>query len=399
VKILVLNCGSSSVKFKFFETEGYRVLARGEADRIGMPGATLSYEARGIETTRIERPLKDHRAAVGFLLSLLANEPTAVLKGLEEIDGVGHRIVHGGEHFRASILIEKGKRALLETCGDLAPLHHPPNLAGIDICADLLPGILQAAVFDTAFHQTIPDFACTYAVPYRYYEEHRIRKYGFHGISHQYVASRAAEILRTDLAALKMVTCHLGAGCSLCAVGGGKSLDTSMGFTPLAGLVMATRSGDIDPALVAFIAAKEKLSADAVIDILNQQSGVLGVSGLSKDFRDLERAALDGHERAGLALTIFAYSAARGIGSMIPAIGGLDTLVFTAGIGENSPIMRSRIAAHLSWLGIDLDEEKNAAGKPDSDISTIGSPVRVMIIPTNEELMIAKETVKLLNGI
>ena len=399
MKILVLNCGSSSVKFKLFDAEDYRVLARGEAQRIGMPGAALSYEAGEKKSTRIERPLNDHREAVGLILTLLAEGATAVLKDLKEIDGVGHRIVHGGEYFRASILIDEEKRAQLESCGDLAPLHHPPNLAGIDICADLLPGMPQAAVFDTAFHQTIPDFACTYAVPYQYYEEHRIRKYGFHGISHQYVALRAAEILQRDLVELKMVTCHLGAGCSLCAVGGGKSLDTSMGFTPLAGLVMATRSGDIDPALVAFIAAKEKISADAVIDILNQESGVLGVSGLSKDFRDLERAALDGHERARLALTIFAYSVARGIGSMIPAIGGLDTLVFTAGIGENSSVMRSRIAAYLIWLGIALDEEKNMAQKPDSDISIISSPVRVLIVPTNEELMIVKETAKLLRRI
>lgn len=397
MKILVLNCGSSSVKFKLFKTEGgYAVLARGEAQRIGMPGTVIRYNAGKKKDIRLEKPLGDHCAAVDFLLSLLVNGTTAILGGLEEISGVGHRIVHGGEYFRTSILLDRQTRALLEMFGDLAPLHHPPNLAGIDICTELLPGIPQAAVFDTAFHQTIPDFAYTYAVPYRYYEEYRIRKYGFHGISHHYVASRAAEILQRDLASLKMVTCHLGAGCSLCAVGGGKSLDTSMGFTPLAGLVMATRSGDIDPALVAFIASKENMSADAVIDILNKQSGALGISGLSKDFRDLEQAASEGHERARLALKIFAYSVARGVSSMIPAIGGLDTLVFTAGIGENSPTARGRIASYLLWTGIAIDEEKNVEGKAESDISSDGSPVRVLVIPTDEELMIAQETSKLI---
>jgi len=292
--------------------------------------------------------------------------------------------------------MDRQTRALLDSYGDLAPLHHPPNLAGIDVCTELLPDIPQVAVFDTAFHHTIPDFAYTYAIPYRYYEAYRIRKYGFHGISHQYVAVRTAEILQADLAGLKMVTCHLGAGCSLCAIGGGKSLETSMGFTPLAGLVMATRSGDIDPALVAFLAMKEHISADDVIDILNKQSGVLGVSGLSKDFRDLEQAASTGHGRSRLALSIFAYRVACGIGSMIPAIGGLDTLVFTAGIGEHSPTMRSRIAGYLQWLGVALDEEKNKVGEADTDISASGSPVRVMIIPTDEELVIARETLRII---
>lgn len=396
MNILVLNCGSSSVKFKFFETDGFCVLARGEVERLGMPGTSLWYEGGEKRGVTIAQPLNDHRAAIGLLLTLITSGPTAILNSFEEIDGIGHRIVHGGEHFRASIRIDRQARVLLGTYGDLAPLHHPPNLTGIDVCTDLLPDIPQVAVFDTAFHQTIPDFACIYAIPYRYYEEYHVRKYGFHGISHQYVAVRAAEILQTDLAGLKIVTCHLGAGCSLCAIGGGKSLETSMGFTPLAGLVMATRSGDIDPALVAFIAMKENISADAVIDLLNKQSGVLGVSGLSKDFRDLEQAASTGHGRSRLALSIFAYRVARGIGSMIPAIGGLDTLVFTAGIGEHSPVMRSRIAGYLPWLGVALDEEKNMAGKADSVISASGSPVRVMIIPTDEELVIARETLRLI---
>jgi len=340
--------------------------------------------------------LNDHREAIGLLLSLLTSGSKSILNSLHEMMVSGHRIVHGGEYFRSPILMDRQTRALLDSYGDLAPLHHPPNLAGIDVCTELLPDIPQVAVFDTAFHHTIPDFAYTYAIPYRYYEAYRIRKYGFHGISHQYVAVRTAEILQADLAGLKMVTCHLGAGCSLCAIGGGKSLETSMGFTPLAGLVMATRSGDIDPALVAFLAMKEHISADDVIDILNKQSGVLGVSGLSKDFRDLEQAASTGHGRSRLALSIFAYRVACGIGSMIPAIGGLDTLVFTAGIGEHSPTMRSRIAGYLQWLGVALDEEKNKVGEADTDISASGSPVRVMIIPTDEELVIARETLRII---
>jgi len=363
VNILVLNCGSSSVKFKFFETDGFSVLARGEVERLGMPGTRLWYEGGEKGELANTQSLNDHREAIGLLLSLLTSGSKSILNSLHEIDGIGHRIVHGGEYFRSPILMDRQTRALLDSYGDLAPLHHPPNLAGIDVCTELLPDIPQVAVFDTAFHHTIPDFAYTYAIPYRYYEAYRIRKYGFHGISHQYVAVRTAEILQADLAGLKMVTCHLGAGCSLCAIGGGKSLETSMGFTPLAGLVMATRSGDIDPALVAFLAMKEHISADDVIDILNKQSGVLGVSGLSKDFRDLEQAASTGHGRSRLALSIFAYRVACGIGSMIPAIGGLDTLVFTAGIGEHSPTMRSRIAGYLQWLGVALDEEKTRWGK------------------------------------
>jgi len=410
VKILVLNCGSSSLKFKLFEAPGYRVLARGGAERIGMPGAAFVYERPGLtpgqnagETPgqtvlRREDALGDHRAAIGLLVSLLSERDRGVLKRIDEIGGVGHRVVHGGEYFRAAVLINPARRGLLEQCKGLAPLHNPPNLAGIDICVDLLPGVPQAAVFDTAFHQTIPDFAHTYAIPYRFYEAHRVRKYGFHGISHQYVAGRAAELLGRELASLRLITCHLGAGASLCAVAGGQSRDTSMGFTPLSGLVMGTRSGDIDPALVAFIAEKEHLSAGAVVDLLNQESGVLGLSGLSRDFRDLERAARDGHERARLALAVFAYSVARGIGSLLPAIGGLDALVFTAGVGENSPSTRSRIAAHLSWLEVGLDEDKNRRGTPESDISAAGAPLRVLIVPTDEEVMIAREKAKLLNA-
>ncbi len=396
MKILVLNSGSSSLKFKFFGMQDFRVLARGEAERIGTPGAVFVYDSAGKESVRIERPMKDHRAAIELLLSLLADRERGILKGAREIDAVGHRVVHGGEHFRQSVLIDKEKRAALESCSELAPLHNPPNLAGIDVCAELLPGVRQVAVFDTAFHRTIPDFAYTYAVPYRFYEKLRVRKFGFHGISHQYVSSRALEILRGDPASLRLITCHLGAGSSLCAVRGGQSMDTSMGFTPLSGVVMATRSGDIDPALVAYIAEKEKISAEAVVDILNHESGVLGISGLSRDFRDLLKAARDGNERAGLALKVFAYSVARGIGSLIPALGGLDALVFTAGVGENSPTIRSRIASFLPWLGLVLDEKKNAAGVPDSEISAPDSRVRALVIATDEELMIARETLKLI---
>jgi len=314
------------------------------------------------------------------------------------MDGIGHRVVHGGEHFRSSVRVDEKVRKILEDLKKLAPLHNPPNLEGIDICSELLPDLPQVAVFDTAFHQTMPDYAYTYALPYRYYQEDHIRKYGFHGTSHRYVSARAAEILGRDLSSLRIITCHLGNGSSLCAVSGGRSLDTTMGFTPLSGLVMGTRCGDIDPALVAWLSEKEGIPVGAVTDLLNRQSGVLGISGLSSDFRDLEEAALKGHPRADLALKVFAYSVAKGIASLIPALGGLEGLVFTAGIGERSPRMRTRICAFLSWLGLDLDEEGNRQDCPEGIISKAGSRVEVLVIPTDEETLIAQETAMILEN-
>jgi acetate kinase len=392
MKILVLNCGSSSLKYKLFEMNANEVLAQGQADRIGLADAVFRHEVKGREAISADTPLSDHSEAVNALLTHLVDGAKGILMNMSEIGGVGHRVVHGGEHFRTSVVVDTSIRKTLEVTKKLAPLHNPPNLMGIDVCTDLMPGVPQVAVFDTAFHQTLPAHAFTYAIPYRYYEEDHVRRYGFHGISHRYVAFRTAEILQKNITELRIVTCHLGAGSSLCAVGGGESLDTSMGFTPLSGLVMGTRSGDIDPALVSFLVEKEQGSLSSVMDMLNRGSGVLGISGISPDFRDLEKEAGLGHRRARLALDVYAYSAAKGIGSLLPAIGGLDVLVFTAGIGEHSPSMRRRICAFLSWLGILLDEEKNADPDGESEISSMESKIKVLVVPTDEEKMIARET-------
>jgi len=392
MKILVLNCGSSSLKYKLFEMKSNDVLAQGQADRIGMSDALFRHDVLGRETFVSDTPLCNHYDAVHALLALLVNGKRGILMDMGEIGGVGHRVVHGGEHFRTSVAVNPAIRETLEATKKLAPLHNPPNLMGIDVCTELMPGVPQVAVFDTAFHQTLPDYAYTYAIPYRYYTDDHVRRYGFHGISHRYVAYRTAELLQKNIEELKIIICHLGAGSSLCAVASGKSLDTSMGFTPLSGLVMGTRCGDIDPALVSFLANKENISVSAVVDMLNRESGVLGISGVSSDFRDLEDAAADGNKKAKLALAVFAYSVARGIGSLIPAIGGLDCLVFTAGVGEHSPRMRRRICAFLCWLGIELAEDKNIDGAFEGEISVAGTKVKVLVVPTNEEKMIAGET-------
>ena len=392
MKILVLNCGSSSLKYKLYEMETSEVLAQGQADRIGLPDAMFQHDVRGREAFLDKTPLSSHYDAVHALLTHLVDGRQGILTDTKEIGGVGHRVVHGGEHFRTSVVVDPAIRKILESTKKLAPLHNPPNLMGIDVCTNLMPGVPQVAVFDTAFHQSMPAHAFTYAIPYRYYTEDHIRRYGFHGTSHRYVARRTAALLQDKTATPRIITCHLGAGSSLCAVAGGKSLDTSMGFTPLSGLVMGTRSGDIDPAVVSFIMEKENASMAGVMDILNRQSGVLGISGVSPDFRDLEKAAEEGHERAHLALTVFAYSVARGIGSLIPSINGLDALAFTAGIGEHSPQMRQRICSFLSWLGIVLDEDKNNKGDDERIISARESQINVFVIPTDEEKMIAEES-------
>lgn len=392
MKILVLNCGSSSLKYKLFEMETAEVLASGQADRIGLSDARFRYASAGGQTGETALDLPDHSRAVHVLLSFLADPKHGVLSDIREIAGVGHRVVHGGEHFRSSVAVDATVRKTLELTKNLAPLHNPPNLMGIDICTKLMPGVPQVAVFDTAFHSTLPPYAYTYAIPYRYYSEDAVRRYGFHGTSHRYVAVRVAERLQGKIHAPRIITCHLGAGSSLCAVVAGKSLDTSMGFTPLSGLVMGTRSGDIDPTVVSYIMAKERCSIAGALDILNRQSGVFGISGISPDFRDLEKEAAGGNERAALALNVFAYSVARGVGSLIPAAGGLDALAFTAGVGENSPLMRGRICAFLAWLGIVLDEDQNKAGLPERELSAPESKIKVFVVPTDEEKMIARET-------
>jgi acetate kinase len=398
MKILTLNCGSSSIKFKIFCMPAASVLIKGQADRIGLDDAKIEWEGEGVNPFSIRKELSSHKEALEILLGLnpAGDEKSPVSTG--DITAVGHRVVHGGEFFQSSVIINPSVRSTLEDCRNLAPLHNPHNLSGIDVCTALIPDVPQVAVFDTAFHQSLPDFAYTYAIPYRYYEENRIRKYGFHGTSHRYVAERAAHILGKDIKELRIITAHLGNGSSLCAVGNGKSCDTSMGFTPLSGIVMGTRCGDIDPALVAWLIKDMNIPLEEAMRILNYESGVLGISGLSSDFRDLFTAAENGHERAALAINVFAYSVARGIGSLIPAINGLDVLVFTAGIGENSPRMRQMICSYLSWLGINLDPEKNSSGTPETFISLEGSPVNVLVIPTDEEKMIAVETMNTLEN-
>lgn len=396
MKILVLNCGSSSVKYKLFEMEKNELLGRGQADRIGTPQSLFRHHLKEEHEFLDEKPLKNHHDAVHALLTFLTDNKRGILKNSKEIAGIGHRVVHGGEHFKACVIIHPSVRKVLEEIKNLAPLHNPPNLMGIDVCDELLPGVPQVAVFDTAFHHTMPAHAYIYAIPYRYYLENHVRRYGFHGISHQYAAWRAAQILRKKIDELKIITCHLGAGSSLCAVAGGKSMDTSMGFTPLSGIVMATRCGDIDPAIVSFIADKEQCSLPDVMEILNRESGVLGISGISPDFRDVEKKARQGNEKARLALSVFAYSVARGISSLIPAIGGIDVLVFTGGIGEHSAPMRQRICEFLSWLGIVLDDDKNTDGEMEEIISRSDTSVKVLVVPADEEIMIARETWALL---
>jgi acetate kinase len=392
MKILVLNCGSSSLKYKLFDMGAHAVLASGQADRIGLPNARFRHEAAGQPVWDGALELPDHRRAVDLFLGFLTDDKRGVLSDIREIAGVGHRVVHGGERFRTSVVVDANVRDVLESTKKLAPLHNPPNLAGIDIFTRLMPEVPQVAVFDTAFHATLPPYAYTYAIPYRYYLEDHVRRYGFHGISHRWVAARTVERLKGMIESPRIITCHLGAGSSLCAVSGGKSRETSMGFTPLSGLVMATRSGDIDPAVVSFIMEKEHCSIEKAIDILNRQSGVWGISGLSPDFRDLTEAARQGNERAKLALEVYAYSVARGVGSLLPAIGGLDALVFTAGIGENSPAVRRTVCGFLSWLGVLLDEEKNTAPDKEKIISARESRVCVFVTPTDEERLIARET-------
>lgn len=391
MKVLVLNCGSSTVKYKFFNMKDNLVLARGLADRIGSSGSRLMHFAAGREEY-VCRDLFTHHEAVEKILGLLTGEGQGVIDHVDEINAVGHRVVHGGSFFHEPVAVDDHVLKLLEKCSQLAPLHNPPNLTGIKACRKMMPDAVQVAVLDTAYHQTIPDYAFMYAVPYNMYKDHQIRKYGFHGISHKYVAGRSASMLGAKLKDLRVITCHLGNGASLCAVGGGKSLDTTMGLTPLAGLIMGTRCGDIDPAIIQFLIEKEGVSLAETMEILNRKSGVLGISGISGDFRDLEEAALSGHQRSRLALEMFSYSVSKAIGSLIPSIGGLDALVFTAGIGENSPDIRRRVCASFKYIGVSLDEEKNSVKGKEMEISSPDSEVRVLVIPTDEERAIAEET-------
>ncbi len=394
MNILVINCGSSSLKYQVIDSVTEEVKAKGLCERIGIDGR-LVYQPAGGEKEITEAAMPTHTQAVQMVLDALVNEKTGVLKSLSEIDAVGHRIVHGGEAFTKSVVIDESVLAGIEEVSDLAPLHNPANIIGINACRELMPNVPMVAVFDTAFHQTMPKEAYMYAIPYELYENYKVRKYGFHGTSHSYVSKHVCEISDIDINHSKIIVCHLGNGASVCAVKDGKSVDTSMGLTPLEGLIMGTRSGDIDASAVEFIAKKENLDIEGVLNILNKKSGVYGVSGVSSDFRDLDAAAAEGNERAQLALDMFAYRVAKYVGSYAAAMNGVDAICFTAGLGENDKVVRSKISKQLSYLGVVLDEEANNVRGEDKLISAPESKVAVYVIPTNEELAIARETAAL----
>lgn len=396
MKILVVNAGSSSLKYQLINVASKEVMAKGLCDRIGIDGSYLKHTKTGNDPVVRELTMPDHKAAIKEVINALLDKEYGVISEVSEIDAVGHRVVHGGEKFRESVIIDEKVMQTLNECIELAPLHNPPNIVGIEACRNILPDTPMVAVFDTAFHQTMPKQSYFYAIPYDMYEKYGIRKYGFHGTSHKYVANRAAEMLGKPIEELKIITCHLGNGASICAVKNGKSFDTSMGFTPLDGLPMGTRSGSIDPAIVTFIMDKENMTGSEVNDYLNKKSGVLGISGVSSDFRDIEAAMNEGNERAALAIDLFCYRVKKYIGEYAAAMGGVDAVVFTAGIGENNPLVREKAVTGLEFLGIEVDLEKNKIKGQELDISKPGAKVKTLIIPTNEELAIARETVALL---
>ena len=394
MNILVINCGSSSLKYQLINSETEGVLAKGLCERIGIDGM-LTYQPEGGEKEKSEIAMPTHTEAINAVLAALTNEKSGVIKSLSEVGAVGHRVVHGGEKFTSSCLINDESMKAIEECNDLAPLHNPANLIGIRACQELMPGVPMVAVFDTAFHQTMPDVAYTYGIPYEYYEKYKVRRYGFHGPSHSYVSKRTAEIVGKPYDQMKIIVCHLGNGASISAVNCGKSVDTSMGLTPLEGLVMGTRSGDLDPAIIDFVGKKEGLSLDEMNEVLNKKSGMLGISGVSSDGRDLEAAAETGNKRAQLALDVFDYRVIKYIGAYAAAMNGVDAIAFTAGIGENNIKMRKDVCSSLTYLGVKLDEEKNNVRGEERIISADDSKVQVLLVPTNEELAIARETLAL----
>ncbi len=395
MNILVINCGSSSLKYQLINSETEAVLAKGLCERIGIEGSVITYQPAGGEKEVTESPMPTHTQAIQLVLDALTNEKSGVIKSLAEVGAVGHRVVHGGEKFTTSTLLTDEAMAAIEECNDLAPLHNPANLIGIRACQELMPNVPMVAVFDTAFHQTMPEEAYLYGLPYEYYEKHQVRRYGFHGTSHSYVSKKAAELAGKPYEEMKTIVCHLGNGASLSAVKNGKSVDTSMGLTPLEGLIMGTRSGDMDPAIMEYIAKKENLDMAGVMNVLNKKSGVLGVSGVSSDFRDLEEAAEAGNDRAAKALAAYNYRVVKYIGAYVAAMDGVDAIVFTAGLGENGKSMRKAVCEHLTYLGIEIDDAANSVRGKDIVISTPNSKVQVMVIPTNEELAIARETLAL----
>jgi len=395
MKVLVINAGSSSLKYQLLDTANQEVLAKGLCERIGIDGK-FTYKAPGKNTIdAVDVAMPTHSEAIQAVLNALVDADNGVIASMSEIEAVGHRVVHGGETFACSVKIDDKVMAALEECIPLAPLHNPANITGIKACQDCMPGVPMVAVFDTAFHQTMPPVAYTYALPYEYYENDKVRRYGFHGTSHKYVAQRAAAMLGKDASELKLISCHLGNGSSVTAIDGGKSVDTSMGFTPLAGLPMGTRSGDLDAGILEYLMGKYDMGIKEMVSILNKKSGVQGVSGVSSDFRDLENAFKGGNERAGLAVDMFNYGVKKLIGSYAAAMGGVDAVIFTAGVGENSASQRMAIASGLEFMGIEMDAEANNVRGKETVISAADSKVKVLLIPTNEELMIALDTAAL----
>lgn len=397
MKVLVINCGSSSLKYQLIDMVNEEALAQGLVERIGIEGSVLTQKVEGKDKYIVKEEMKDHKDAIRLVLEALVDENNGVIKSMDEISAVGHRVVHGGEKYKESVVINDEVKANIEECFKLAPLHNPANMIGIKACEELMPNTPMVAVFDTAFHGTMPEDAYLYALPYELYEKDGIRKYGFHGTSHKYVSQTCAEVMGRDIKDLKIITCHLGNGASLCAVKNGVSVDTSMGFTPLEGVAMGTRCGNIDPAIVTFLMKEEGLSVDEVNDLLNKKSGVLGISGISSDFRDIEDAAFNkGNKRAQLALRIFEYKIRTTIGAYAAAMGGVDAIVFTAGVGENGPETREKCLEGLEFLGVEIDKEANNVRGKIREISKAGCNVKAFVIPTNEELVIARDTLELI---
>lgn len=398
MKIIVINCGSSSIKYQLFDMESSEVLAKGTIEKIGLHGSFIKHERNDGNTVKLDGEIVDHQAGIEYMLGILTSEKRGSLKSYNEINAVGHRVVHGGEKFKKSRLITQEVIEGIEACIDLAPLHNPPNLKGITAMQDLLPKIPQIATFDTAFHQTMPDFAYMYAIPHSLYAKYGLRRYGFHGTSHRYVAKRAAEILDKKPEDLRLITCHLGNGASMAAISGGKSVDTSMGLTPVEGLIMGTRTGDLDPGVLMYIMSKEGIGLNAANTLINKHSGMLGITGVSSDMREIETEAFENNnERAKLGLSMYHYRIKKYIGSYIAAMGGVDAVVFTGGIGENASGTREEICDGLDFMGLVFDKEKNMSirGK-EAIISRDGSKIKAMVIPTNEELIIAEDTARII---
>ena len=396
MKVLVLNCGSSSLKYQLIDMSNEEALCVGLVERIGIEGSVLKQEKEGVEGKLIkEQPMKNHQDAIKLVLEALIDETYGAVKSMDEIEAVGHRVVHGGENFASSVIITEEVKNAIKGCFDLAPLHNPANMMGIEACEEILPNVPMVAVFDTAFHQTMPKKSYLYGLPYELYKKYGIRRYGFHGTSHKYVSQRAADMLGKDIKDTKIISCHLGNGASIAAIEGGKCIDTSMGFTPLEGLIMGTRCGDIDSAIIPFLIEKENLTPQGLSDLMNKESGVYGMTGISSDFRDIEKAAAEGHELAQVALDAYDQTVKKYIGSYTAEMNGVDAIVFTAGVGENGIETRESIMRNMDFLGMKLDKEANKVRGKETIISTADSKVKILLIPTNEELVIARDTVAL----